>query len=236
MGYYRGPVIPLSNLVLALDAGSTRSYPGTGTKWYDISNSQISFSSNGTQTPLTTVSGVTCMDFNGSGYWTSDSNHSRVDLGGDMTIIFWVYTENFSTRRTIFQKDGTSYQSYEQEIAITWEADESLSWYSRRSTYDYGTTPSLTVSAWTMFAIRMNTGYSSASRNGHYSINGGNWTSSYTSRSSNSILAASTIRVGSGYAGTMDACYLSSVYAYEKEFTNDEIAQFYNATKIKHGH
>jgi hypothetical protein len=236
MGYYRGPVIPLDNLVLALDAGSTRSYPGTGAKWYDISNSQISFSSNGTQTPHTTVSGVPCMDFNGSGYWSSDSNHDRVDLGGDMTLIFWVYKESFATRKTLFQKNGTSYQSYEQELAITWEVADGLSYYSRYGTYDYGTVPVLTASTWSMFAIRLNTGKTTASRDGHYSVNGGNWTSSYTSRSSNTIVPSSTIIVGSGYAGVMDACYLSAVYAYEKEFTNSEISQFYNATKIKHGH
>lgn len=37
MGAYGGPNIITDGLVLSLDAGSTKSYPGTGTTWYDIS-------------------------------------------------------------------------------------------------------------------------------------------------------------------------------------------------------
>jgi hypothetical protein len=37
MASFVGPNIVTDGLVLALDAGSTRSYPGTGTTWYDIS-------------------------------------------------------------------------------------------------------------------------------------------------------------------------------------------------------
>ena len=37
MGFYRGPRIVRDGLVLALDAGSKRSYPGTGTTLYDLS-------------------------------------------------------------------------------------------------------------------------------------------------------------------------------------------------------
>jgi len=37
MGYYRGPNIATDGLVLALDPASGRSYPGTGTTWFDLS-------------------------------------------------------------------------------------------------------------------------------------------------------------------------------------------------------
>ena len=33
MGFYRGPNIVTDGLVFAVDAGSERSYPGTGTTW-----------------------------------------------------------------------------------------------------------------------------------------------------------------------------------------------------------
>ena len=36
MGFYRGPNIVTDGLVFAVDAGSTRSYPGSGTNWTDI--------------------------------------------------------------------------------------------------------------------------------------------------------------------------------------------------------
>ena len=37
MGFYRGPQIVTSGLVLHLDAGNPKSYPGTGSTWYDRS-------------------------------------------------------------------------------------------------------------------------------------------------------------------------------------------------------
>jgi len=37
MGFYRGPRVIQDGLVLALDAGSERSYPGSGTTWTDLS-------------------------------------------------------------------------------------------------------------------------------------------------------------------------------------------------------
>jgi len=37
MGFYRGPQIVTSGLVLHLDAANLKSYPGTGTTWYDRS-------------------------------------------------------------------------------------------------------------------------------------------------------------------------------------------------------
>ena len=37
MGFSRGPNIVREGLVLALDAASPRSYPGSGTTWYDLS-------------------------------------------------------------------------------------------------------------------------------------------------------------------------------------------------------
>ena len=43
MGAFGGPDIITDGLVLALDAGSERSYPGTGTSWYDLSGNNFDF-------------------------------------------------------------------------------------------------------------------------------------------------------------------------------------------------
>lgn len=37
LGSYAGPEIADSGLILALDAGNTKSYPGSGSTWYDLS-------------------------------------------------------------------------------------------------------------------------------------------------------------------------------------------------------
>ena len=40
MGFYRGPNIVTDGLVFAVDAGSTRSYPGSGTTWHTFNRSK----------------------------------------------------------------------------------------------------------------------------------------------------------------------------------------------------
>jgi hypothetical protein len=43
MAVYGGPDIVTSGLVLHLDAGNTKSYPGTGNTWYDLSGNNRNF-------------------------------------------------------------------------------------------------------------------------------------------------------------------------------------------------
>jgi len=63
MGFSRGPKIVTDGLVLALDAGSTKSYPGSGTTWYDLSgNGNNATKSKGT--------------WNSDGYWESEYDSS----------------------------------------------------------------------------------------------------------------------------------------------------------------
>jgi len=139
-------------------------------------------------------------------------------------------------RRTIFEKAGTSYQSYEQEIAVTWEVANDFSYYSRYSpAYDYAGTLVNTVNAWNMVGIKMSTGKTTAARTGFYSKNGSAWASGYTSRSNVALVAAGAIRIGSGYAGTVTDGYINSVYCYNKMLTDAEIAQNYNALRKKFG-
>jgi hypothetical protein len=236
MGFYRGPNIPRNNLSLALDAASPRSYPGSGADWFDLSPNKITMSSYGTQTPITTINGAKCFDFNGSGYWASDSGHENVDFAGDCTLLMWVYAEDLSERDTIFEKSGTSFNSYEQEIAVTYETGESFSWYSRRyDDYDYGSTTTMTIGAWNLMGIKMSTGKTTTARTGFWSKNGSSWSASYTSRSNTAIVPAGAVIIGSGYAGPVENGYIAMVYCYNKMLDDNEVLQFYNGTKSRFG-
>jgi hypothetical protein len=66
MGFSRGPKIVTDGLVLALDAGSKKSYPGSGTNITDLSGN----GNNGTLT-----NGPT---FNSNGYWNFDGVNDRI--------------------------------------------------------------------------------------------------------------------------------------------------------------
>lgn len=226
-----GPDIVTNGLILSLDVANTASYPGTGTQWFD--NTQgLTFNSQGTQTPLTTFNGARAFDFNGSGYWACSTNSSLVDLGGDFTLNMWFYCETLPSRNTIFEKAGTIYQSYEQELAITWETDNSFSYYSRYSpVYDYGYIYSATANRWNLMSMKVSSGKSTTARTGFYSVNGVPYTASYVSRSNTALVAAGEIRIGTGYSGAVTNGGIAVLQIYNRLFTDSEILTSYKAMK-----
>jgi hypothetical protein len=94
MGFRRGPNIVRDSLRLALDAGSPRSYPGTGTTWSDLSTSN----NNGTL-----VNGVTYSAANG-GFLTFDGTNDNVTMS-NVTLgngnIAWTVTAWVKTSTTV---------------------------------------------------------------------------------------------------------------------------------------
>lgn len=230
------PTIVTDNLSLYLDPNNVSSFPRTGTVWYDLA-SGLQFNAWGSQTSLDTLSGAKGFTFNGSGYWQCSSGYSAVDFAGDCTLLMWIYntTSSHNNRRTIFQKNGTIYQSYEQEIAVTWEGATDLSWYSRVNSYDYGGTPAVGNTGWKMMGIKMSTGKGTPCRTGYYSVNGAAWFNNYYCRSNTPITPAAEIVIGAGYAGTVEQGSIGMVMCYNKMLSDAEVLQNYNATKSIYG-
>ena len=236
MGVFAGPKIPMNNIALHVDTNNTKSYPGSGTSWFDLVTTR-SFTANGTQTPITIQDGNTCFQFNGSGYWESDGSTDDCDMGGDCTLLIWMYHESNEERDTIFEKQGTSSLSYQQEIAVTLETNNRFTWYSRKTpNYDVGsTTYTFSDNAWHLLGIKMSTGRTATARTGYYSQNGQAWVSNYTSRSDTALETAGNIRIGTGYAGSLEDGKIVSVTTYNRMLSDEEVADFYNATKTRFG-
>lgn len=234
---YNTPNIVTDSLSLYLDPSNTKSYPGSGTNWFDLSKNKLTFAKQGTtQTPFGTVGGASAFTFNSSGYWESTANDSLVDLGGDCTVILWIYGADVLTRRTFFEKAGNTYASYQQELAMTMETSESFSYYSRFSpAYDYAGTGTVDINKWSMTAIKMSTGKTATARTGFYSKNGAAWTASYTSNSNTALVPAGAVRVGNGYAGVMDNCSVGAVLCYNKMLSDAEIKQNYETLRVRYG-
>ena len=226
--------IVTDKISLCLLPHNTISYPKGGGSWYDIING-LTLTSFGTQTPFTTMGGALGFSFNDSGYWQCTSNSNLVDLGGDCTVILWIYGAQGGSRRTIFEKAGTIYQSYEQELAMTWEVGSGLSYYSRYSDYDYAGTEATAADAWTMISIKMSTGKTSAARTGFRSKNGSSWVQDYVSRSNTALVASGDLRIGTGYSSVCYQGGIGSVLCYNKMLSDAEILQNYNATKSTYG-
>jgi hypothetical protein len=224
--------IVTGGISLLLDPSNLKSYPGSGSAWTDLVN-RIPFASQGvTQTPYSSVGGVQAFTFNNSGFWQSTSGDSAVDLGGDCTVILWLYGADVTTRKTLFEKVGTTNLSYQQELAMTLETSESFTYFSRLSPdYDSGGTATIDIGAWSMTAIKMSSGKSTTARTGFYSKNGSAWLSSYTSRSNVAVVPAGAVQIGTGYAGTMENCSVGTVMCYNKMLSDVEIRQNFDALR-----
>lgn len=89
MGFYRGPKIVTDGLVLYLDAANTKSYPGTGSTWFDLSGNGRNFTGNSANISPSNgiVSGAS---------WTCSSSLVGDILNNDYHSIFFTIRFNSS--------------------------------------------------------------------------------------------------------------------------------------------
>jgi hypothetical protein len=114
MGFYRGPNIVTDKLFLHLDAGNTKSYPGTGTTWFDKSG----YGNNGTMVSSTipTYSNIQPNNFNFSGSVSLNVNSITVPTStilaasSSFSIEAWINRDPnllaLTDRESIFSNTG----------------------------------------------------------------------------------------------------------------------------------
>lgn len=217
-------------LTFNVDAGNTKSYPGSGSTWYDLSSNAINLTSSGTVN-YTTLGGVKCFGFNSSMYWTSTvSDAQKTDYRYGATLEFWLYNQTKGIRRTVFEKNGNAHASYEQEIACTWETNDAISCYRAYNSYDYGSSPALTNNSWNHIILVLYPHLAS----GQWYINGvaGGW---YVQRAIQLPAQANAIMVGNGYAGICDTGGVAIVRSYSKMFDQEDVSQNFNACRGRFG-
>jgi hypothetical protein len=103
MGFHRGPNIVRDGLVLALDAGAVRSYPGSGTTWYDLSGN----GNNGTLTNGPTFSDGAIV-FDGTNDHVLGTLQSSI-FTGPHSINCWFFRETVKQWSGLFSNNvGTT--------------------------------------------------------------------------------------------------------------------------------
>jgi hypothetical protein len=93
-----GPKIPTNGLILRLDAADTRSYPGSGTVWYDVSGNENNFS---IVAGAYNSSGPKYMDFNGSYGCAKNSSDISLSDGTGVTYVLWTRIKGTGDWRTL---------------------------------------------------------------------------------------------------------------------------------------
>jgi hypothetical protein len=102
MGFYRGPHIVTDGLVLALDAANTKSYPGTGTTWSDVSGNN----NNGTLTNGPTFNSANggSIVFDGTNDYAQIAHNTILNPTLNMTMAVWINITNFINSMAICGK------------------------------------------------------------------------------------------------------------------------------------
>jgi hypothetical protein len=107
MGFFRGPNIITDGLVLALDAANTKSYPGSGTTWTDLSgNGNNGTLVNGTEYNSGNWGSLT---FDGTNDYVDCGNNSILDVGNNITANAWFYVNSNSSYQPIVSKVLSDY-------------------------------------------------------------------------------------------------------------------------------
>jgi hypothetical protein len=129
MAYFHSPRIVTDGLILALDAANTKSYPGSGTTWFDLSG-------NGNNATLD--GNVNNPAWNSSGYWSfaatsnginggmlinNSTSLSNIGTSATVELIFTLETKTVisgdSAWMALFSRGGTGAPSTNQNPAIS---------------------------------------------------------------------------------------------------------------------
>jgi hypothetical protein len=216
---FTGPNIVKNGLVLWLDAANTKSYPGSGTSWTDLSG-------NGNTGVLT--NGPTFSSAN-NGSIVFDGTNDRVDIAG--TVISG--SQNFTIEcacRSLAASTGEyifgNYGIGNNGIELYFYLNELILYYGGR--YLFSPDNSILSNTWYIVTATRNGNNVALYINGSLSSSGTN---------SNSITTNNPYTIGNGYDfnGEIFRGNIASVKVYNRALSASEIAQNYNATKARYG-
>ena len=226
VGY--NPRTVTDGLVLVLDAGNTKSYPGSGTAWTDLSGK----GNNGT---LTSMNGSNYNSANG-GYLDFDGSIDQIDCGssddfafgtGDFTIEFWCNPDALGSASMISISANGGLSSANWQFRYTTSTLTNLKWiYS--STANITSSSTISIGEWTQIV---------ATRSGTALTLYINAVSEGTGSSSADLSDNGTLRIGRNRDGNsyFDG-KISNVKLYKgKALTATEVLQNFNAMRGRYG-
>ena len=217
MAFNYSPKIVTDGLVLYLDAANTRSYPGTGTTWSDLSRG----GNNGTL-----INGPTFNGANGGSIVFDGSNDyanvvSATSLNEPKTIETWIYITSQQTSMIISRGIG-NYELYTF-------ADGFVYTYWGTAFNASINNPSITLNTWNQFCFTLSgtteTVYKNGNLIGPRTLNA---TPSYSNTGDLNLARRDTNTLY--FNGR-----LGNIKFYNRALTAAEIRQNYNATKTRFG-
>jgi len=220
MALSHSPSIVRSGLVFWVDAGNTKSYPGSGTTWTDLSGQ----GNNGTLTngPTYTsgANGYFAFD-NVNDYVTAPSSSSYAFGTGDFTLEAWIYPTSFSGYTHLIALPDQNTFGLKANTG-----DGALYFYSS-SFNNYPTTGwTLTLNQWNhvVFTRSSSVAYPYLNGIGYASKSG--FTNNFS---------AQVLNIHNGFASEFTSCRISVVRIYNVALTAAQVAQNFEAYRGRYG-
>ena len=217
--------IVTNGLALNLDAGNSFSYAGSGTTWYDVSGNNYSGSLiNG---PTYTSDNSGAIIFDGTNDYASISSNSNFNNGNNITVEAWVLCTNWSTyTHPMIVAKGINVEW------ILWKSNDvgyvgKLGWRGGGTAF---TTTSLPNNTWVQCVGSIGSAGQKVYLNGILESTVGNTT--FTSGNVNVTIAAGLV---TGSPSNLLGANVAITRIYNRQLTDAEVLQNYNATKGRFG-
>ena len=232
MGLTHSPRIVTTDLGLLLDPANPKSYPGSGTTWYDLSGNN----NHATLTNAPTFANGK-VTWNGTNqYATLTSNETNLNFKDEQTIIMWVKRTQAGSP---LNRENPWDQAYGGYGTITHEVSGSLNYYYGRAggnAQPYTARGSSSVDFDTLHCMCITRDVSTITwyQNGVGSTPGANGFAAVGSPPGSMGVTTNNIRIALGYAGYWEG-EMGPVLAYTRALTAAEVEQNFNAYRGRFG-
>jgi len=224
MGFYRGPNIVTDALVLAIDAGSTRSYPGSGTTVTDLVGTSNGTLNNGVGFSAANGGSFT---FDGTDDYISFGNVQSLINNTQGTISIWVNPATTSMKFALGWFGNTS--NY-MRLQVSGNGITTLLTEVSNVGNSVSSTDTTPLNQWTNIVITQNGTNSKIHINGVLQAGSGNSTWFATHPTLSLYLGYKLSWAGYYYDGK-----IANTLIYDQALTQAEVTQNYNAQKSRFG-
>lgn len=223
MSLGHGASIVRSNLSLLLDPANVKSYPGSGSTWYDLSG-------NGNHATLYNSPAFSGnrVEFNGSNQYAQiTANQTSLDFRNEQTIMIWEYHTFTTGRRNLWDQAYGGYGTW------THESGSNINYYYgdagiNNTPYTARASPTTPTGIWNcMTSVR--------DVNNVVFYNGITPSSSQANPYADQPITTSNIRIGLGYTNTYWAGFVGAIIVYNRALTAIEISKNFNALRGRYG-
>jgi hypothetical protein len=235
MSYNFSPKIVTDGLVLYLDAANTKSYPGSGTIWTDLSSGGNVGSFVGS--PTFNSSNLGNIAFDGTDYVNFGTRVTDSVRGGSFfTISYWIKKNGSGLDSMV----GSWFHATRNGFFIEWATDGNIYFGNSLGVgaVNNNITPLSYTNNW-YYLVGVFDGTQSTNANkGKIYVNGQLSSLTMAGLNTTTVSSTSTINfwVGSleGYGGYTNG-NIASVQLYNRALSSQEVLQNYNATKSRFG-